>query len=122
MRTAKAVELLNALSHESRLRIFRMLVVAGPQGLSVGSIRARAKIPAATLTAQLNLLRAADLVLDEREGRTIRVRANFERMTALVEFLTENCCRDPAMCAPTVCAPATPSKPQSKPTSKRSSR
>lgn len=111
MRTANAVELLNALSHESRLRIFRMLVVAGPQGMTVGSIRSRAKIPAATLTAQLNLLRAADLVQDERDGRIIRVRANFNRMTALVDFLTENCCRDPALCAPTAsCSAPTSTK------------
>lgn len=91
---------LAALGHESRLRAFRRLVEAGPEGLPVGELRDHLALPPATLTAHLNVLRAADLVLDQREGRVIRVRANYERMNGLIAYLTENCCQGTA-CAPT---------------------
>jgi ArsR family transcriptional regulator, arsenate/arsenite/antimonite-responsive transcriptional repressor len=83
---------LKALSQEYRLHAFRALVEAGPQGLSVGALRDIIDIPPATLTAHLNILRSAGLVLDQRESRVIRVRANYERMDALISYLTENCC------------------------------
>lgn len=82
--------------------------------MAVGELRERLELPAATLTAHLNQLRAAGLVTDEREGRVIRVRADFVRMTDLVGFLTENCCGGMS------CAPA--SRPQPKPISKSKSK
>ena len=90
---------LAALGHESRLRAFRRLVEAGPEGMPVGELRDDLELPAPTLTAHLNVLRGAGLVTDQREGRVIRVRANYERMNALIHYLTENCCRG-ARCAP----------------------
>ncbi len=100
MDTPAALQALTALSHESRLSAFRLLVQAGPAGLSVGEIRERLDVPPATLSAHLNALRAARLVDDEREGRVIRVRANYPQMNALLAFLTENCCAGSAACAP----------------------
>ena len=92
---------------ESRLAAFRALVQAGPDGLSVGELRERLELPPATLTAHLNVLRAAGLVLDQREGRVIRVRANYTGMDALLAYLTENCCAGAADCAPASCCPPT---------------
>jgi len=87
---------LKALSQEHRLRAFRALVAAGDAGLAVGELRAPA-----TLSAHLNVLRAAGLVIDRREGRVIRVRADYARMNALLAFLTENCCAgSPSDCVP----------------------
>ena len=106
MKTQTALSALNALSHESRLAAFRRLVQAGPEGLSVGALREQLDLPAATLTAHLNVLRAAALVRDEREGRVIRVRANYLQMNALIGYLTENCCAGAADCGPV--APCTP--------------
>jgi len=100
METKTALTALSALSHETRLAAFRYLVQAGPEGTPVGALRDELDIPPATLTAHLNLLRAAGLVDDEREGRVIRVRANYERMNALLGYLTENCCAGAASCAP----------------------
>jgi DNA-binding transcriptional ArsR family regulator len=94
-----ALASLNALSHQHRLDAFRALVQAGPAGLAVGELRDRLDIPPATLTAHLNVLRAAGLVSDLREGRSIRVSADFARINALVAFLTENCCGG-AACVP----------------------
>ncbi len=90
---------LQALAHRHRLDAYRELVQAGPDGLSVGQLRDALDVPPATLTSHLNQLRAAGLVIDEREGRVIRVRADFDAMNALIGYLTENCCGG-APCAP----------------------
>lgn len=92
MNTEQTVQALRALAHDSRLAAYRALVQAGPAGMAVGELRDVLGLAAATLTAHLNQLRAAGLVTDEREGRVIRVRADFSRMQALIGFLTENCC------------------------------
>ena len=69
MQTDQALAALNALSHASRLAAFRALVQAGPDGLQVGELREQLDLPPATLTAHLNVLRAAGLVLDRRAAR-----------------------------------------------------
>lgn len=99
MNTDQTLAALRALGHESRLAAFRQLVQAGPDGLAVGELRERLDLPPATLTAHLNVLRGAGLVADTREGRVIRVRADYARMDALIGYLTENCCQG-AACAP----------------------
>jgi DNA-binding transcriptional ArsR family regulator len=103
MDTATTLAALRALAHEHRLAAFRALVEAGADGLAVGALRDRLDLPPATLTAHLNVLRAAGLVSDLREGRSIRVRADYARMDALIAYLTENCCQG-AACAP-ACGP-----------------
>jgi DNA-binding transcriptional ArsR family regulator len=99
MTTEQTLAALRALAHESRLAAFRALVQAGPDGLAVGELREALALPPATLTAHLNVLRGAGLVADTREGRVIRLRADYERMDGLIAFLTENCCQG-APCAP----------------------
>ena len=113
MNTDAALAALRALGHESRLAAFRQLVQAGPDGLSVGELRECLDLPPATLSAHLNVLRAAGLVDDEREGRVIRMRAGCARIDALLAYLTKNCCAGAVDCGP---VPACkPSKPGSKP-------
>lgn len=103
-----ALTALNALSQETRLVAFRRLVQAGQTGLSVGELREGLDVPPATLSAHLNVLRAAGLVHDQREGRVIRVRADYARMDGLLAYLTENCCAGDASCAPDpTCKPRT---------------
>jgi len=105
MNTNSALNALRALSQESRLAAYRQLVQAGSKGLSVGELRERLHLPPATLSAHLNVMRAAGLVVDEREGRVIRVRADYAQMNALLAYLTENCCSGEA------CAVAVPCEP-----------
>jgi ArsR family transcriptional regulator, arsenate/arsenite/antimonite-responsive transcriptional repressor len=93
------VKALQALSSAPRLQAFRRLVQAGPAGLTVGALRDALGIPPATLSAHLNRLRAAGLVQDRRDGRSIHVSADFGRMNALLGYLTENCCEG-APCPP----------------------
>jgi DNA-binding transcriptional ArsR family regulator len=100
MNQSSALSALSALGHETRLSAFRALVQAGPEGLPVGELRQRLELPAATLSAHLNILRAAALVSDQREGRVIRVSANYPQMNGLIAYLTENCCAGAIDCAP----------------------
>lgn len=99
MDTESALMALGALAHTHRLAAYRALVQAGPQGLVVGAMRDFLGLPAATLTSHLNQLRAAGLILDQREGRVIRMRADYAQMDALLAYLTENCCSG-AACLP----------------------
>ena len=111
MKQISAVEALKALAHDTRLATYRLLVQAGPEGLAVGEVGERLKLPAPTLTSHLNVLRHAGLVRDAREGRSIRCRADYARMNALLGFLTENCCgSDTSSCAP-ACAPQPKRRP-----------
>jgi DNA-binding transcriptional ArsR family regulator len=96
---------LRALGHASRLSAYRALIQIGPDGLPVGALREQLDLPPATLSAHLNVLRAAGLVNDAREGRTIRVRADYARMNALIGYLTENCCSGTSCGPETVCSP-----------------
>jgi DNA-binding transcriptional ArsR family regulator len=105
MESNKTVASLRALAHENRLAAFRALVEAGPDGMPVGALRELLQLAPATLTAHLNVLRAAGLVVDRREGRVIRVRADYARMYALIGYLTDNCCGG-VSCKPTNRKPA----------------
>lgn len=97
-----ALKALSALSHPARLAAYRQLVEAGREGMSVGALREVLLLPPATLSAHLNVLRAAGLVVDQREGRSIRVSAAIEHMNALIGFLSDHCCGGDGSCAPKV--------------------
>ena len=94
-----AVAAFAALAHESRLEIYRLLVEAGPQGLVVGDLAAKLNLPGATLSFHLSQLKHAGLVQARRDGRKLVQTADFERMNALMGYLTENCCGGQS-CAP----------------------
>ncbi len=86
------VRALGALAHESRLAIFRALVVAGPEGMAAGEIAQQLGLAPSSLSFHLKDLSHAELVTPKQEGRFVIYTANFDAMTELVGFLTENCC------------------------------
>ncbi len=92
MEEAAAVEALAGLAQTLRLRLFRALVVVGPEGLTPGSIAEALGLPASTLSFHLKGLTAAGLVNLERNGRHLIYRANFQRMNSLLGYLTRHCC------------------------------
>ena len=100
MDNASAVSSLAALAQESRLAIFRLLVEAGPAGLSVGEIGAPLDIAPATLSFHLKELANAGLVTSRQEGRFIYYSADYARMNALLGFLSQNCCARTSGCRP----------------------
>lgn len=83
-----------AAGSEARLQVMRTLVRAGPEGLSVGEIQRRLDIPASTLAHHLRFLAAGGLIVQEKVGRTVSNRADFERIRALADFLVHECCAD----------------------------
>ena len=92
---------LSALAHDMRLDVFRLLVRAGPSGMAAGDIAAQLGVRANTLSNNLTILTAADLVRSEREGRSIRYFARMDTMRGLLGFLMEDCCGgQPALCRP----------------------
>lgn len=88
-----AVERLAALAQSTRLRIFRLLVKAGREGLAAGAIAERLSLAATTLSFHLAQLSQAGLLNSKREGRSIIYRADFTAMQGLISYLTRNCCR-----------------------------
>ena len=96
MNEAAAVAALAALAQEARLRVFRALVGAGPDGMTPSALSAMLNIPASTLSFHLKELVHADLVSAEREGRNLHYRPALERMNDLLAYLTAHCCQGQA--------------------------
>lgn len=93
------VDALAALAQPVRLKVYRALVVTGPAGLTPGAMCEGLGIPQNTLSFHLKELTRAGLVTQERASRYIIYRAAYERMNALLGYLTENCCRGAACAA-----------------------
>jgi ArsR family transcriptional regulator, arsenate/arsenite/antimonite-responsive transcriptional repressor len=106
MTEEQAAAALGALAHPVRLRVFRALVVSGPQGLVPGVMQEGLGIPASTLSFHLKELAIAGLVSAERDSRSLIYRARFEQMNGLLGYLTDNCCQGAACLAPTAAAAA----------------
>jgi DNA-binding transcriptional ArsR family regulator len=101
MEMKEAIKALGALAQESRLTVFRMLVEAGPEGLTPGVIGERTSIPAATLSFHLKELANAGLVSSRPEGRFILYAPRVDQMAELLDFLTHDCCGGhPELCVP----------------------
>ena len=101
MEITAAVAALSALAHEGRLNAFRLLVQAGKGGLAAGEIARRLRIPPNTLSGSLNILSHAGLVESRRAGRSVIYTAGYADMTALLQFLMEDCCAGSSdICAP----------------------
>ena len=108
MKTNEAIDALGALAQDTRLRIYRLLVQKGPEGLSAGVIAQKLDVPASSLSFHLHQLMHAGLIAQTRDSRQLFYAANFERMNALVAYLTENCCG----LGSAACAPACDVQPQ----------
>jgi len=101
MEDITAVKRLSALAQDSRLAVFRLLIKAGPGGISAGEIARMLEITPNTLSAQLNVLANAGLVTSRRDGRSIIYAAGYDSMSELLVYLMEDCCQGhPDVCAP----------------------
>ena len=90
------INALAALAQTSRLRIFRALVVKGNEGLTPALLAEMMGMPANTLSFHLKELMHADLISQERSGRNLIYRAQYDRMNAVLAYLAENCCQGQA--------------------------
>ena len=108
MKSAKAIDALGALAQEHRLALFRLLVQAGDNGMSAGSLAEALSLPNSSLSFHLAHLNRAGLIDQRRDGRSLIYTANYSAMNELVGYLMENCCGGAA------CAPAEPTKAERK--------
>lgn len=92
MEVSDATKAFAALGNETRLRLLRLLVQAGDDGLTVGALQRLVDVPASTHAHHLAILARAGLIVQERQGREVITRADFAGIRALTAFLTEACC------------------------------
>ncbi|MCO5071284.1 MAG: metalloregulator ArsR/SmtB family transcription factor [Rhizobiaceae bacterium] len=106
MNEKQALSAFSALSQETRLRIVRLLVTAGPHGMSAGVIGdAMDGASSSRMSFHLSHLEQAGLVESRREGRSIIYSAALTTLSGLVEFLMRDCCQGhPEVCSPAVAA------------------
>lgn len=115
MDTKSALNALAALAQDSRLAACRLLVTAGPDGLSAGAIARQLGIPANTLSAHLNVLSHAGLVEARRAGRSMIYCARYDSMRELIDYLLEDCCQNrPEICLPNPLTASHCSSPEQK--------
>ena len=100
MDEASAVKALAALAQGQRLRAFRALVVAGPDGLTPGVMAEQLAVAPSLLSFHLKELAYSGLVSSEARGRNLIYRADFAHMSALLNYMTKHCCQGEA-CAVT---------------------
>jgi ArsR family transcriptional regulator len=110
MKTPEVVGALGALAHEHRLKIYRLLVERGPDGLPAGTIGEKIGLLPSSLTFHLQNLQRAGLILQQRVSRQLIYSADFEVMNGLIGYLTENCCAGSGSSCGEVCEPVRPKK------------
>ena len=109
MNERQALSAFGALSQETRLRIIRMLVIAGPDGMAAGAIAEKAEVSPSNVSFHLKELERAGLITPQRKSRSIVYSASFDALAELIRFLMEDCCagnaeiRGPAIEAATCC-------------------
>lgn len=87
-----AIDSFAALSQETRLEAFRLLVRQEPEGLAAGEIARRLSVPHNTMSAHLAVLARAGWLASQRRSRSIIYRANLAHMNETIQFLVRDCC------------------------------
>lgn len=98
----RAVVAFAALGQEHRLRLVRILVTAGPDGMAAGCLADAVGVSGTNLSFHLKALRHAGLIQSRRAGRSIRYSAAYPVLSGLIQFLMRDCCQG----RPEVCGPA----------------
>ncbi len=92
MDISNALTAFDALGQPTRLAVFRLLVQAGPEGVSAGDIAMRLDVRQNTLSTHLGILVAAEMVTAQRNGRSIRYAADMDGLRGLMTWLLQDCC------------------------------
>jgi DNA-binding transcriptional ArsR family regulator len=113
----ETIAALAALAHAHRLAAYRLLVEAGPEGLSAGLVAEKLDIPPSSLTFHLQQLFRAQLITQRRLSRQLIYAANFATMNSLLAYLTKNCCGqgEQGVCDTPVCKPKVSKKTPKRP-------
>lgn len=115
MNESQALSAFGALSQETRLRLLRLLVVAGPEGIAAGLLAEKVEVSPSNVSFHLKELERAGLVVARRDARSIIYRAAFDALSELIRFLMDDCCNGrPEICQPALapaCCPPSEVKP-----------
>jgi DNA-binding transcriptional ArsR family regulator len=115
MNEKQAINSFAALAQETRLRIVRLLVKAGPKGLAAGSVGEAVGASSSNVSFHLSQLEQSGLIRSWREARSIIYAANYPELSGLIQFLMRDCCQGhPEVCAPAATALASCCKPRRK--------
>lgn len=87
-----AIIMFDALSQDTRLRAFRLLVQAGHGGLAAGVLSEELGTPHNTMSFHLNHMSNAGLISSRKDGRSVIYSANFDVMRDLIGFMVKDCC------------------------------
>jgi len=87
------VKALAALAHDARLAVFKLLVQAGPDGMTAGALAEQLTVAPSALSFHLKELTRVGLLIQKPDGRKLIYTAHFATMNELLGHLTENCCR-----------------------------
>lgn len=103
MESINAISAFSALSQQTRLDVFRLLIKAGENGLLAGELGEQLDVRQNTMSANLTVLLNAGLVRNERQGRKIRYFVDLDALRGLLAFLMEDCCGGrPELCQPII--------------------
>lgn len=92
MEVTKVLEAFYALSQETRLKVFRVLIEYGREGTTPTLIAERLSVPVNTLSFHLSHLHNAGLISFKRMGRSLIYSANCDLIEELIGYMKENCC------------------------------
>ena len=92
MNEPQALDILSALSQETRLRVVRYLVQCGENGASAGDVGKRVNAASSRASFHLAALENAGVISSERQSRRIIYRANMDNLGGLISFLLNDCC------------------------------
>jgi ArsR family transcriptional regulator, arsenate/arsenite/antimonite-responsive transcriptional repressor len=96
-----AIQAFDALSRETRLRVLRLLIQAGPEGIPAGEIGMALGVRQNTMSVNLKILAQAKLINSLRDGRVVRYAASYDTISGLILFLLKDCCGGrAALCQP----------------------
>ena len=94
MKLENAANILAKIGNSTRLKIVRLLVRAGNDGLAVGEIQKKLKVPGSTLTHHITHLESAGVITKQRYQAMLICKIEFDLLQNLVDYLTEECCAD----------------------------
>ena len=101
MEAFEAVNSFEALAHETRLGVLRLLIPVGVSGMAAGDISKQLNLPPNSLSFHLGRLVNARLIVSRRSGRKLFYAAEYAHVAELVRFLADDCCAN----APEGCLP-----------------
>ncbi|CTQ59927.1 ArsR/SmtB family transcription factor [Roseibium album] len=94
MNETDALAAFASISSATRLRILKLLVEAGTNGLSAGEIAAAVGATPSRTSFHLSNMSEAGLVTSSRMARQITYRLDFAVVGALMRYILEDCCKN----------------------------